>query len=84
MQVVLYVKGADATVLNALAPMLPGSTEAAACERTRALLSEYSRQGLRTLVMAKRIMQPALWEEWLAGHSRAADLGEGILIHFLS
>lgn len=74
---VLYVKGADSTVLSALAPMLPGSTEAAACERTRALLSEYSRAGLRTLVMAKRTMQPALWEEWLAGHTRAAEYGEG-------
>lgn len=75
-QVVLYVKGADATVLNALAPMLPGSTEAAACERIRSLLNEYSRAGLRTLVMAKRTMQPALWEEWLAGHVRAAEYGE--------
>ncbi|XP_075972141.1 phospholipid-transporting ATPase VD [Anticarsia gemmatalis] len=72
-QVVLYVKGADSTVLNALAPALPGSAEASALERTRSLLSEYSRAGLRTLVMAKRTMQPALWEEWLAGHVRAAE-----------
>ncbi|KAG6453561.1 hypothetical protein O3G_MSEX008214 [Manduca sexta] len=76
-QVVVYVKGADSTVLGALAPMRGGSAEAAAYERTRALLSEYSRAGLRTLVMAKRTMQPALWEEWLAGHARASELGEG-------
>lgn len=76
-QVVLYVKGADSTVLGALAPMRAGSAEAAACERTRALISEYSRAGLRTLVMAKRTMQPALWEEWLASHTRASEIGEG-------
>ncbi|KAI8440532.1 hypothetical protein MSG28_001780 [Choristoneura fumiferana] len=76
-QVILYVKGADSTVLNALAPVRAGSPEAAVAERTRALLSEYSRAGLRTLVMAKRTMQPALWEEWLAGHARAAEIGEG-------
>ncbi|VVC89815.1 unnamed protein product, partial [Leptidea sinapis] len=35
------------TVLNALAPMRAGSSEAAAYERTRSLLSEYSRAGLR-------------------------------------
>ncbi|KAL4709327.1 hypothetical protein ACJJTC_007059 [Scirpophaga incertulas] len=76
-QVVLYVKGADSTVLGALAPMRSGSAEAAAYDRTRTLLSEYSRAGLRTLVMAKRTMQPALWEEWLAGHVRASEIGEG-------
>lgn len=76
-QVVLYVKGADSTVLGALAPMRAGSAELAAYERTRTLLSEYSRAGLRTLVMAKRTMQPALWEEWLAGHNRASEIGEG-------
>ncbi|KAM3968099.1 LOW QUALITY PROTEIN: phospholipid-transporting ATPase VD [Aphomia sociella] len=76
-QVVLYVKGADSTVLNALAPMRSGSAEAAAYERTRTLISEYSRAGLRTLVMAKRTMQSKLWEEWLASHSRASEIGEG-------
>ncbi|XP_072941971.1 phospholipid-transporting ATPase VD [Epargyreus clarus] len=76
-QVVLYVKGADSTVLGALAPMRAGSPESAAYERTRTLLSEYSRAGLRTLVMAKRTMSPALWEEWLAGHTRASEIGEG-------
>ncbi|CAK1544710.1 unnamed protein product [Leptosia nina] len=76
-QVVLYVKGADSTVLNALTPMRNGSAESAAYERTRSLLSEYSRAGLRTLVMAKRTMQPALWEEWLASHNRASEIGEG-------
>ncbi|XP_052737915.1 phospholipid-transporting ATPase VA isoform X1 [Bicyclus anynana] len=76
-QVVLYVKGADSTVLGALAPMRSGSAESAAYERTRSLLSEYSRAGLRTLVMAKRTMSPALWEEWMAGHTRASEIGEG-------
>ncbi|CAH4036100.1 phospholipid-transporting ATPase VD isoform X1 [Pieris brassicae] len=76
-QVLLYVKGADCTVLGALAPMRSGSAESAAYERTRSLLSEYSRAGLRTLVMAKRTMQPALWEEWLAGHNRASEISEG-------
>ncbi|CAG9563355.1 unnamed protein product [Danaus chrysippus] len=76
-QVVLYVKGADSIVLGALAPMRAGSAEAAALERTKSLLLEYSRAGLRTLVMAKRTMQPALWEEWLAGHTRASEIGEG-------
>ncbi|XP_049888099.1 phospholipid-transporting ATPase VA [Pectinophora gossypiella] len=75
-QVVLYVKGADSTVLGALAPMRAGSAEAAAYERTKALLTEYSRAGLRTLVMAKRTMPSSLWEEWLASHARACEIGE--------
>lgn len=72
------MKGADSTVLGALAPMRAGSAEAAACDRTRELLSEYSRAGLRTLVMAKRVMMPTVWEEWLSGHNRAMDFGEGM------
>lgn len=76
-QVVLYVKGADCTVLGALAPMRAGSAEQAAYERTRVLLDEYSRAGLRTLVLAKRVMTPALWEEWLASHARASEVAEG-------
>ncbi|XP_063379949.1 phospholipid-transporting ATPase VB [Cydia fagiglandana] len=76
-QVVLYVKGADSTVLSALTPARSGSAEAAALERTRALLTEYSRAGLRTLVMAKRVMNSAQWEEWLASHQRASEMGEG-------
>lgn len=76
---VLYVKGADSNVLGALAPIRAGSAEQAAYERTRALLNEYSRAGLRTLVFAKRTMSSALWEEWLASHARAMDTGEGII-----
>lgn len=73
------MKGADSTVFGALAPMRTSSAEQAAYERTRALLSDYSRAGLRTLVMAKRTMQPAQWEEWLAGHNKASEIGEGEL-----
>lgn len=76
-QVILYVKGADSTIFNALAPMRSGSPEAAAYERTRSLISEYSRAGLRTLVMGKRTMSPRLWEEWLAAHIRAGEVPEG-------
>ncbi|XP_063530570.1 phospholipid-transporting ATPase VA isoform X2 [Cydia strobilella] len=76
-QVVLYVKGADSTVLSALTPARAGSAEAGALERTRALLSDYSRAGLRTLVMAKRGMNAAQWEEWLASHQRASEVPEG-------
>ncbi|CAG5044770.1 unnamed protein product [Parnassius apollo] len=76
-QVVLYVKGADSTIFSALAPMRSGSAEAGAYERTRALLTEYSRAGLRTLVLAKRTLPPARWEDWLAAHARAADLADG-------
>lgn len=68
--------------MGALAPMRSGSAESAAYERTRSLLSEYARAGLRTLVMAKRTMQPTLWEEWLAGHHRAMEMGEGMFYRF--
>ncbi|KOB64784.1 Uncharacterized protein OBRU01_23686, partial [Operophtera brumata] len=47
-------ESADSTILSALARMPPGSPELAACDRTRSLVSEYSRAGLRTLVLAKR------------------------------
>ncbi|GBP07079.1 Probable phospholipid-transporting ATPase VD [Eumeta japonica] len=76
-QVILYVKGADTTLFNALEPMRNGSPEAAAYERTRSLISEYSRAGLRTLVMAKRTLTVRQWEDWLGSHVRASEIGEG-------
>lgn len=74
---ILYVKGADSTVFNALLPLRAGTPEAAALARTQQLVSEYSRAGLRTLVMAKRTLSAASWEEWLAAHVRAMEPGEG-------
>lgn len=74
---VIYVKGADSTVLNALAPVRAGSAEATELDRTRAIIDEYSRAGLRTLVMARRVMSPALWEEWLHSHNRVSEATDG-------
>lgn len=75
--VVLYVKGADSAVLPALAATRVGSPERAALERTLALVAEYARAGLRTLVMARRELAERVWDEWVAAHARAIEPGEG-------
>lgn len=62
--VTIYSKGADSALLEVLAPSPEGSVERAALMRTQQQLDSYGRQGLRTLVIAKRTLTIEEFEEW--------------------
>ncbi|XP_052894439.1 phospholipid-transporting ATPase VD isoform X1 [Anopheles moucheti] len=66
--VVLYIKGADSSIMPNLVPCTPGSEEYRLREQTQHQLNVYARQGLRVLVMAKRKLDPTDFSEWYSKH----------------
>lgn len=67
--IVLYAKGADTNML----PLLDArSMSPAEAQRARDHLSAYAREGLRTLVLAKRVLTAQQASEWLARFKAAA------------
>lgn len=67
-EVVLFTKGADSTILPALAPCSLESEEYQLREKTQHHLDLYARQGLRVLVIAKRNLDPVEFCEWYSKH----------------
>lgn len=67
-EVILYTKGADSTILPALAPCPMDSEEYLLRERTQHQLDLYARQGLRVLLIAKRNLDPVEFSEWYSKH----------------
>ena len=76
---IVYCKGADSAIL----PQLNAATDNAqdVIERTERLLETYAKQGLRVLVMAKRILSDDEYNEWREQHHEAEVLQ---LHHFSS
>ncbi|XP_026577882.1 probable phospholipid-transporting ATPase VD [Pseudonaja textilis] len=69
-QVVVYTKGADATIMNLLdvgSPDKSGSPRRTVEERTHRHLNDYARQGLRTLCISMKVLSNEEYEEWLKG-----------------
>lgn len=67
-EIVLYSKGADTTMLPALSP---DDENTVASASIRQYLQSYARQGLRTLVMAKRTLTSQEYELWREKHNEA-------------
>ncbi|XP_059615046.1 phospholipid-transporting ATPase VB isoform X2 [Phlebotomus argentipes] len=67
-EIVLYTKGADSSVMSCLTPCSPDSVEGHLREKTQQQLDLYARQGLRVLVMAKRVLSPVEYADWAARH----------------
>ncbi|XP_072533873.1 phospholipid-transporting ATPase VD isoform X2 [Salminus brasiliensis] len=70
-QVVVYTKGADNVIME-----LAGTSAADGCsretmEKTQQHLDNYAREGLRTLCVAKRVLDEAEYEAWLKRHAFA-------------
>ena len=69
---ILFCKGADSAVFPRLKKHDPTSEEEAILEKTkRHLTNIYAKQGLRVLVMAKRILSDEEYNEWLKLHRDA-------------
>uniref|UniRef100_A0A8B9K749 Phospholipid-transporting ATPase n=1 Tax=Astyanax mexicanus TaxID=7994 RepID=A0A8B9K749_ASTMX len=64
-QVVVYTKGADNVIME-----LAG-TSGKIMEKTQQHLDNYAREGLRTLCVAKRVLDEAEYEAWLKRHAFA-------------
>lgn len=67
-EVVLYTKGADSTIMPALAPIAMDTEEYRLREQTENQLELYARQGLRVLLIAKRNLNPIEFSEWYSQH----------------
>ncbi|KAG4068488.1 hypothetical protein HA402_004829 [Bradysia odoriphaga] len=70
-ELILYTKGADSTIMSSLVNCLPDSEAGILRERTQQQLDMYARQGLRVLVMAKRVLNPAEFADWWTRHKEA-------------
>lgn len=64
----LYTKGADTSVMSALAPCTANSESEMLRDRTQQQLDMYARQGLRVLVMAKKMLDVNDYMDWLRQH----------------
>lgn len=67
-ELVLYSKGADTTILSSLTSQDENSVTTI---KVRQYLQSYARQGLRTLVMAKKSLTTQEYENWRQMHSEA-------------
>jgi magnesium-transporting ATPase (P-type) len=69
----LYCKGADAKVMR----KVRGSTDPALVARSEDNLHTFARAGLRTLVLASKVIPEAAYREWDARFQEASRLFEG-------
>lgn len=67
-EIVLYSKGADSTVLSSLSSY---DEESISHVKIRQQLHSYGRQGLRTLVMARKTLTKIEFDTWLEKHNEA-------------
>ncbi|XP_050501041.1 phospholipid-transporting ATPase VD isoform X2 [Diabrotica virgifera virgifera] len=74
-QIILYTKGADSSILPQLTPFEDDSEQTMIINKTQQHLNNYSREGLRILVMAKRILAQHQYDEWNRKHQ---DLELGV------
>ena len=68
---ILFCKGADSAVFPRLKKHDPTSEEETILEKTQSHLKMYATEGLRVLVMAKRILSDEEYKEWLELHRDA-------------
>ncbi|XP_036429795.1 LOW QUALITY PROTEIN: probable phospholipid-transporting ATPase VD [Colossoma macropomum] len=70
-QVVAYTKGADNVIMELTTTLADDSCSRDIMERTQQHLDAYAREGLRTLCVAKRVLDEAEYEAWLKRHAFA-------------
>ncbi|XP_066145545.1 phospholipid-transporting ATPase VD isoform X1 [Euwallacea fornicatus] len=67
-EIVMYCKGADSSMIPHLMPVEDDSEEARILNKTQEHLNGYAREGLRVLVMAKRVLSQQEYSEWYRKH----------------
>ena len=68
-----FILGADSAMIPKLVQPSPNSPEESILNKTVLNLSDYAKKGLRTLVMAKRIISKRDYEEWQKQHENAEN-----------
>uniref|UniRef100_A0A8C2KZJ7 Phospholipid-transporting ATPase n=1 Tax=Cyprinus carpio TaxID=7962 RepID=A0A8C2KZJ7_CYPCA len=69
-EVVVYTKGADNVIME-LAEAAEDGFSREVMERTQRNLDQYAREGLRTLCVAKKVLEEQEYEAWLKRHEYA-------------
>ncbi|XP_060530562.1 phospholipid-transporting ATPase VD isoform X2 [Cylas formicarius] len=75
-EIILYCKGADTSMIPCLVPAEDDSEQKRIVNKTQQHLNGYAREGLRVLVMAKRVLTQYEYSEWWRQHQEvelAAD-----------
>ena len=72
-QKILFCKGADSSMISRLQTPVPGSNDESEIQKTVNNLNLYGKDGLRTLVMAKKIIDEDEYQEWLTEHTIAEN-----------
>ncbi|KAL3267060.1 hypothetical protein HHI36_011201 [Cryptolaemus montrouzieri] len=67
-EIILYCKGADSAVLPHIVSTEDDSEQKQIIHKTQQHLNSYAREGLRVLVMAKRILSQREYTEWYQKH----------------
>ncbi|CAG9864504.1 unnamed protein product [Phyllotreta striolata] len=67
-QIILFTKGADSTILPQLTPVEDDSEQKVVINKTQQHINNYSKEGLRILVMAKRTLAQHQYDEWYKKH----------------
>ncbi|KAF5890867.1 putative phospholipid-transporting ATPase VD isoform X1, partial [Clarias magur] len=70
-QVVVYTKGADNVIMELAGKSEQGDSSREIMKRTKRHLDDYAKEGLRTLCVAKRVLQEAEYKAWLTEHTFA-------------
>ncbi|VEN49474.1 unnamed protein product [Callosobruchus maculatus] len=70
-QIILYCKGADSSMLPQLTPVEDDSEQKLIISKTQQHLNQYAREGLRVLLMAKRVLTQHQYDEWYRRHREA-------------
>ncbi|KAF4090183.1 hypothetical protein AMELA_G00049150 [Ameiurus melas] len=70
-QVVVYTKGADNVIMELAGTSDNGENSREIMKRTQRHLDDYAKEGLRTLCVAKRVLQEAEYKSWLTEHTFA-------------
>ncbi|XP_066534588.1 probable phospholipid-transporting ATPase VD [Hoplias malabaricus] len=70
-EVVVYTKGADNVIMELATTSADDGCSREIMNRTQQHLDSYAREGLRTLCVAKRVLDDAEYEAWLKKHAFA-------------
>lgn len=69
-EIILYCKGADSSMIPRLVPAEDDSEHTFILNKTQVHLGSYAREGLRVLVMAKRVLSQQEYNDWWAKHQQ--------------
>lgn len=67
-KIIMYCKGADSSILPRLAPVEDDSEQKRIINQTQQQINNYAKEGLRVLIMAKRILSPSEYSDWFRKH----------------